>query len=173
VAQHLVKRYQLLQRQQLALALVAAGASAATRNASQAVQQVGRLAVDASSLLADVANSGYSQSDELEADQLGIRYVIRSGYDPRAALSLLEDFQRFENPWPFLRTHPYMAQRKADLQRYLIETGALAASPARPPASAIEARRAELRRIQRLYPAGSVSWKNLQRQIEALDARPD
>lgn len=178
VAQHLVKRYRTLQQQQLLMALVSAGATAVTRNAGAGVQQAGRLALDAASLLRDVANSGYSQEQELEADQLGIQYVIKAGFNPRAALELLQDFERFENPWPFLRTHPYIAQRQEDLRRYLSEIGTTAASPVNasstsPPArtQADEDRLRQLRQAQKLYPAGSVSWKNLQRQIDALEGR--
>ena len=166
VAQHLVKRYRMLQQQQLLMALVAAGAAAATRDAGAAAQQAGQLALDTASLLQDVHNSGYSQEQELEADQLGIRYVIRAGYDPQAALELLADFARFDTPWPFLRTHPYILERRAYLQRYLLERGALAA-PER------EEQLKVLRETQRLYPEGSVSWTNLQRQIEALERQRD
>ncbi|MBI4343481.1 MAG: M48 family metalloprotease [Candidatus Omnitrophica bacterium] len=161
-AQHLVKRYQTLQQQQVLLSLVNAGISAATRSAGATAQGVGQLALNAAALLRDVANSGYSQDQELEADQLGLRYLLRAGYDPRAALTLLEDFARFETPWPFLRTHPYSAQRRAYLEQYLRETGASAGSGA-------QERIAQLRRIQQSYPPGSVSWQNLQRQIEALE----
>ncbi len=157
VAQHLVKRYRMLQQQQLMIALVAAGAAAATRGAGEGAQQAGQLAVDAAGLLQDVANSSYSQEQELEADQLGIRYVSRAGFAPRAALDLLQDFSRFDYPWPFMRTHPYTSVRRDDLERYLAETE----SPA--------GRRKALQDAQRLYPNGSVSWQNLQRQIEALD----
>ena len=175
VAQHLVKRYQMLQRQQLLIALVSAGAAAATRNASEGVQHAGRLAVDAAGMLRDVANSGYSQEQELEADQLGIRYVIRAGFDPNAALALLDDFGRFDTPWPFLRTHPYIATRREYVRRYLEETvawtrsqtTARAAPPPRGSGGADERLR-QLRQLQRSYPEGSVSWHNLQRQIDAL-----
>jgi len=160
VAQHLVKRYRRIQQQHLVLGLVAAGAAAATGDAGPAAQQAGRLAVDAASLLNDVALSGYSQEQELEADQLGIRYVIKAGFDPTAALALLEDFSRFEHPWPFLRTHPYVVKRRADVQRYLIDTGVLTAG-----------RLTSLREAQRLYPVGSVSWNNLQQQIEELEGQ--
>jgi len=171
VAQHLVKRYRMLQQQQVLMALVAAGASAVTRDAGATVQQAGRLALNAASLLQDVANSGYSQEDELEADQLGIRYVIKAGFDPNAALALLEDFGRFENPSPFLRTHPYTTQRRADLQRYLTETGVLTTPTAASASDASADRIRQLRQAQRLYPVGSVSWKNLQRQIEELERK--
>lgn len=172
VAQHLVKRYRMLQQQQLLMALVAAGASTASRNASSDVQQAGRLALDVASMLRNVANSGYSQEHESEADQLGIRYVIRAGWKAPAALDLLKDFERFDTAGPFLRTHPHPAQRRADLQRYLKETGALGGRPspaAAPMAGATHARRVKaLRDAQALYPRGSVSWQNLQRQMDAL-----
>lgn len=189
VAQHLVKRYRTLQQQQLVMTLVAAGAEAATRDAGQAAQQAGRLALDAASLIRDVANSGYSQEQELEADQLGIRYVIRAGYAPQAALDLLQDFTRFEQPWPFLRTHPYISVRREYLRQYLTDTGQLgprtgAPDPLRSAPGRIgdaeaaarrarEERRERLQQVQRLYPVGSLSWKNLQRQLDALDRSPE
>ena len=174
VAQHLVKRYRLLQQQQLILALVATGASAVTREGSAGVQQMGRLAVDAASVVANVAATGYSQDQELEADQLGIRYVIRAGYNPVAALELLSDFSRFDTPWPFLRTHPYITQRRADLERYLTQIGALGAPRATlsvpPTRRATDERRQQLLDAQKLYPVGSVSWQNLQRQLDNLQS---
>ena len=170
VAQHLVKRYRTLQRQQLLMSIVAAGTSAITRDAGGGIQQAGRLVLDAASLLRDVANSGYSQGQELEADQLAIRYMLRAGFDPEAVLPLLRDFSRFEDPWPFLRTHPYFTKRHEDLARYLADIGRRSSSPQvrRDQADALEQRREELRKVQRLYPEGSVSWTNLQRQLEAL-----
>ena len=177
VAQHLVKRYRLLQQQQLILAVVSAGASRVTQQGSQGVQQMGRLAVNAASVLANVAATGFSQDQELEADQLGIRYVIRAGFDPRAALELMSDFERFDTGSPLLRTHPYVTTRHEYLQRYLIETGALtnaaSSSPAVIPASSSAAsdRRQRLIDTQKLYPKGSMSWTNLQRQIDELDHR--
>ena len=175
VAQHLVKRYRYLQQQQLLMAVVGAGASALTRDASPGAQQAGRLALEATGLLRNVANSGYSQEQELEADQLGIRYVIRAGYQPQAALALLQDFERFDSPFPFLRTHPPTPERRAQLARYLAETGAAPAprfgdSAARAPS--IQPRGAkvrELRWLQATYPEGSVSWRNLEQQIRALE----
>ena len=175
VAQHLVKRYRLLQQQQLLIALVSAGTAAATRNAGEGVQQAGRLVLDAASIVRDVHNSGYSQEQELEADQLGIQYVIRAGFNPQGALDLLEDFSRFENPWPFLRTHPYIALRREYLRRYLAQSGHLKTqgggieSPGR---AAVEERRQLLRDAQKLYPVGSISSQNLQREIDALENSP-
>ncbi|MDP3766659.1 MAG: M48 family metallopeptidase [Dehalococcoidia bacterium] len=158
VAQHLVKRYRQMAQQELLVGLASAGISAATRNASARGQQLGQLVLDAAGLARSVVNSNYSQADELEADQLGIQYVMRAGYDPRAALDLLEDFARFDSPSPFLRTHPYITERRAQLARYLNELGE-------------DAGVRRLREAQRLYPKGSVSWSNLEREIEALESR--
>jgi len=171
VAQHLVKRYRLLQQQQLLMSLLAAGAAAATRDAGTGAQQAGRLALNVATLLRDVANSGYSQEQELEADQLGIRYLIRAGFDPYAVLALLADFERFETPGPFLRTHPYIATRRAHLERYLRETYPRTSPPSTvtPARDEVAERLRRLRQAQRLYPVGSVSWNNLQGQIDELE----
>ncbi|HEX9779929.1 MAG TPA: M48 family metallopeptidase [bacterium] len=179
-AQHLVQRYERLRQQQFVMTLVAAGAALATQNAASGAQQAGRLAVDLASLVNEVAISGYSQQQELEADQLGMRYLMRAGYDPHAALALLEDFTRFDSPMPFLRTHPYVQVRIEHLRRYLSEASPAAGpsaasflpaeSRAAPGSSDAEAIR-RLREVQQLYPAGSVSWNNLQRQIDALQRR--
>jgi len=184
VAQHLVKRYRALQKQQLLMALVAAGVDAATRGRGTSAQQTRTIALDIASILQDVHNSGFSQEQELEADQLGITYVIKAGFKPQAALDLLEDFSRFENPSPFLRTHPYSGLRRQYLERYLQErgylqpqaaagdrerVGMLPTEPPMPRRDGIEERVRQLRDTQKLYPSGSVSWKNLQAQIDALE----
>ncbi|OGX29646.1 MAG: hypothetical protein A3B78_02505 [Omnitrophica WOR_2 bacterium RIFCSPHIGHO2_02_FULL_67_20] len=178
VAQHLVKRYRALQQQELIFAVAAAGAAAITRGGSETAS---RVALQAVSLAREAVNSTYSQQDELEADQLGIQYVIRAGYDPSVALDLLTDFARFDNPWPFLRTHPYILTRREYLARYLADTGRLPSSAGAQPVEHAETTRAAVRDeraeqtkrlqdAQRLYPPSSVSWTNLQRQIDALEA---
>lgn len=175
VAQHLVKRYHLMQQQQLLIAVLATGTALATRNASsQSAAQTGRIVMDVADMLKDVANSGYSQEQELEADQLGIEYVIRAGFDPQATLELLQDFARFDSPSPFLRTHPYISLRQEYLARYLRDRNALGqttTSVEHPPETAqfLEARRERLRKIQALYPKGSISWQNIQRQLDTLN----
>lgn len=169
VAQHLVQRYRKLQQQKLMLAVVGLGTAVATREGGTQAQRIGDLAYDAASLVNDVIASGYGQEQELEADQLGIRYVIRAGYDPWAALELLEDFKRFEVPWPFLRTHPYIERRRQDLERYLTESGVI--TPRAKPESSVSIAepRQRLLEAQKLYPVGSQSWRNLQKQLEALE----
>jgi predicted Zn-dependent protease len=45
---------------------------------------------DMTSIGLDLAFSGFSQDQELEADELGIRYLERAGYDPHAMIHFLE-----------------------------------------------------------------------------------
>ena len=172
VAQHLVTRYRQLQQQQMMLALVGLGTAVATRG-EPGGQEVGQLVQDVASLVNDVIASGYSQEQELEADQLGIRYCIRAGYDPWAAVALLEDFTRFDVPWPFLRTHPYIQRRAEDLKRYLLESGVTPPrTPMQPARVSSQETRKRLLEAQRLYPVGSRSWNNIQQQLDALDHKP-
>ena len=123
VAQHLVKRYQQIQKEQVAMALVGLGTAVVTRGGGARAQQIADLAKTAAQTVSNVVASGYSQDQELEADQLGIRYMIKAGYDPWSAVAMVEDFQRFDQPGIFLRTHPPTARRLEDLQRYLTESG--------------------------------------------------
>ena len=174
VAQHLVKRYRYLQQQQLLISLAEAGVAVATRGASETAQGAGRLALDVTSTLQEVAVSGYSQEQELEADQLGARYMMRAGFDPRAALALLQDFARFDTPSPFLRTHPYITVRQEYLARYLADTQTgdkRQAGSDRLPVNDADERRRSLSEAQKLYRKGSVSWNNLQRQRDELERR--
>ena len=50
------------------------------------------LAVGAAALGGDLINHRYSRDAELEADHYGIVYMIRAGYDPRAAVDLQKTF---------------------------------------------------------------------------------
>ena len=130
--------------------------------------------MDVASIINDLAISGYSQDQELEADQLGVRYMLRAGYDPRTALALLQDFSRTEhsNVWPLFRTHPNAAKRRADLERYLAELNRPAARTTNASPASTEEKTRGLRDAQKLYAPSSISWRNLQSQIEALKAQP-
>ncbi len=169
VAQHLVKRYQQLQHEQMMLSVVELGAAVATRNQGSQGQQLGGVVKDIAGLVTDVINSGYSQDQELEADQLGARYLIRAGYNPWTVLPFMQDFERFDVGGIFLRTHPDMATRAHYLERYLMESGAPSATPRAAARTDREETRARLREAQKLYPVGSQSWKNLQQQLDALN----
>jgi MAF protein len=60
--------------------------------------------------------SGYSQADELNADQLGARYAKRAGYDPQGMLVFLKKLKardKKEKPRPlsYFKSHPYISER--------------------------------------------------------------
>ncbi len=70
----------------------------------------------------------YTHRQELEADRLGSDCLAQAGYDPQAALQLLEHFYQkvergVEPPWlkGVLRTHPLSRGRIDQLQRYIAE----------------------------------------------------
>jgi predicted Zn-dependent protease len=83
------------------------GASAASQSAGQTVLDV-------------MMNLPHSRTDETEADRIGVELAARSGYDPRAAVSLWEKMGKLggSKPPQFLSTHPSDESRMADLRVY-------------------------------------------------------
>ncbi len=61
-----------------------------------------------------------SRTDEMEADRIGVELAARSGFDPRAAVTLWQKMQKLGGGQPpqFLSTHPSHATRISDLQDY-------------------------------------------------------
>ena len=65
----------------------------------------------------------FSRKHESEADYIGLRYLAKAGYDPRAAVTFWQKMAQMKEEkggarMPvFLSTHPSDAQRIADLQR--------------------------------------------------------
>jgi len=62
----------------------------------------------------NVAALGYSRSDELLADSLGLEYMHKAGYNPRGAIDALEKLRAEggeNNSVAFLRSHPYPEDR--------------------------------------------------------------
>ena len=51
----------------------------------------------------------YSRGQELEADQVGVLYMARAGYDPRQSISFWQNMSQAKGdgqPPEFLSTHP-------------------------------------------------------------------
>lgn len=55
----------------------------------------------------------FSRTQESEADEIGLIYMARAGYDPRAAIEVWENFERLggDRPPEFLSTHPSPGNR--------------------------------------------------------------
>ncbi|NBX77155.1 MAG: M48 family peptidase [Proteobacteria bacterium] len=63
----------------------------------------------------------FSRSNEAEADEIGLRYMARAGYDPHEAPRLWERFGASEKGGSpaFLSTHPSSKSRQEELQEQL------------------------------------------------------
>lgn len=64
----------------------------------------------------------FSQADEFQADQLGVKYTKLAGYQPRGLaefLKIMKDKQDKEplRPFSYWRTHPYIPQRIANVNQ--------------------------------------------------------
>lgn len=73
----------------------------------------------------DMAARGYTREAEYEADKLGLKYLLRAGYDPSGLTDSLERLQDLNGRIPdyeilILRTHPYLIDRirQIDLQKF-------------------------------------------------------
>lgn len=111
-ARHISERYS-----QSALTQLGAAALGAAVGNSVANQAIG--------LGANMYLSSYSRSQESEADDLGIRYLNRAGYDPLAMAGFLSNLQRitaleaaekgeeYKEMSSFMSTHPMTSDRVA------------------------------------------------------------
>ncbi len=82
-------------------------------------------------LLAQAATLGlvlpFSRQQESEADRIGLIYMARAGYDPRAAIEVWQNFQSHGGARPpeFLSTHPSPGNRIERLRSYMPEAMAV------------------------------------------------
>jgi predicted Zn-dependent protease len=85
----------------------ATGASASAQNASQMFLEL-------------FINRPHSRTDETEADRIGVELAARSGFDPRAAVTLWKKMGKLggDKPPEWLSTHPSDQSRVRDLQVY-------------------------------------------------------
>lgn len=68
----------------------------------------------AAQLIANIVNMSYGRDQELEADNLGVRFMTQTGYQPEALLGvmkILEEASGGQSQPEFLSTHPSPANR--------------------------------------------------------------
>lgn len=84
-----------------------------------------------SDILAQAATLGlvlpFSRNQESEADRIGLIYMARAGYDPRAAIEVWQNFHAYGGARPpeFLSTHPSPGNRLERLRQYMPEAMAV------------------------------------------------
>lgn len=98
---HVVARHsaQQMAKQDLTQGLAgAAGVVGGDMNSAQYAQMIGNM-----------VNMKYGREDELESDELGVRFMVQSGYDPHAlirVMEILDEASGGQAPPEFQSTHP-------------------------------------------------------------------
>jgi beta-barrel assembly-enhancing protease len=72
-----------------------------------------------SALIANLVTLKYGRDDELQSDQLGVRFMSEAGYDPRAmidVMKILSEAGMSNRPPEFFSTHPNPDNRLARIQ---------------------------------------------------------
>ena len=70
-------------------------------------------------VVANMVNMKYGREDELESDDLGVRFMLQAGYNPEAligVMDILEAASGGSNVPEFQSTHPSPANRRAKIQ---------------------------------------------------------
>lgn len=108
--------------------VVGAGALLAGAVIANKKPEYGVLAVGALAVGANAWNSKYSRDHELDSDKYGIKYMVKAGYDPQAAVELQELFVRMfdkrEPSWieGMFASHPpsrdRVAANRAEVTKY-------------------------------------------------------
>jgi len=115
---HVVARHaaEQLAEQQLAQGLTGAAAMAAydPQNPNS-----GLTARQLSALVANLVTLKYGRDDELQSDELGVRFLVDTGYDPRAMeqlMGILSTTGPSSQPPEFFSTHPNSQDRIARIR---------------------------------------------------------
>ena len=70
-------------------------------------------------MIAQMVNMKYGRGDELESDQLGVKFMADAGYDPRAmikVMKVLEEASGGKGPPEFASTHPSPKNRVGKIE---------------------------------------------------------
>jgi predicted Zn-dependent protease len=118
-AQHTARR--IGQATILNAGLAAVGLAVGASGNKQA-QQYGQYALPALAIGGNLYLLKFGRSEESQADYLGMRYMAKAGYNPRAQEQVMEVLKSQEggsNPPEFLSSHPIPATRIDDINRLL------------------------------------------------------
>lgn len=138
---------------------------AATAVAAQQKNKYGGAAVLAAGVGAQAWMARYSRANETESDRYGIEYMVRAGYEPRAAVELQQTFVKLSegrnSGWfeAFFASHP-PSQARVNANRALVES---LPSGARNKA-AFDRAMAQLRRDAAAYKANTDAMQALQKE---------
>jgi predicted Zn-dependent protease len=100
---------------------------------------------------------GYSRSQELEADALGMRYMVRQGYNPigtRQVMEILAKVDRNGAPPEFFSTHPHPESRIKQADMFLSTTYAATQNNSAYRTGEAEFQANFLKKLSLAYPAG-------------------
>ena len=70
-------------------------------------------------MIGNMVNMKYGREDELESDELGVRFMSQAGYDPRALIGVMKILQEAAGgaaPPEFFSTHPSTPNRVATIE---------------------------------------------------------
>lgn len=81
--------------------------------------QSGAVAAQVAALVGQLVNMKYGRDDELQSDQLGVRFMADAGYDPRAMLQVMQilaEASGGQGPPEFFSTHPNPENRLQQIE---------------------------------------------------------
>jgi len=89
-------------------------------------QAGGGLVAEAIPMIVSQTGQGFllkwGRDEEYESDELGVRYMVRAGYDPRGQIKVMEvlrDSMDGARPAEWLSTHPYPENRITNLEAHI------------------------------------------------------
>lgn len=124
-AGHVVGRHSVEQmaKAQLSEGLVGAVVMAGGADYGQSAGQIAQF-------VSQIKNTSYSRDHELESDKLGVRFMKKAGYDPRAMIRVMEVLESASQgggaPPEFLSSHPNPGNRIEHIKKAIaLEEGTL------------------------------------------------
>jgi predicted Zn-dependent protease len=118
---HVVARHgaEQLAKQRLTQGMAGAAVIATTDPNNPASQRNAAVAM----AVAQLVNLKFGRNDELQADQLGQRFMSESGYDPRSMIKVMELLEKVggSGPSEFFSTHPNPPHRIELIKEHIAE----------------------------------------------------